>query len=210
MIGIIDTESQNLGSIENCLKFLKIKYRIITNPEQANNCNKIILPGVGSFDSVMSALRKKKFTIKNLQEILSTKKVLAICVGLQILFSNSEEGKKPGINIFKGTIKRLSSIKCKDQIPHVGYNSIKLSNKEKVLSEIFEKDFYFTHSYVVEKNFSKILFNGTYGLTKYGNVEFVSFIKYGNILATQFHPEKSGPAGLNLFKYFYEEKKNNI
>jgi len=210
MIGIIDTESQNLGSIENCLKFLKIKYRIIKNPEQANNCNKIILPGVGSFDSVMSALRKKKFTNKNLQEILSTKKVLAICVGLQILFSNSEEGNKPGINIFKGKIKKLSSIKCKEPIPHVGYNSIILKNKEKYLSKIFEKDFYFTHSYVVEKKSLEKNFNGNYGLTRYGDSEFLSFIKHQNILATQFHPEKSGEAGLNLLKYFYEEKKNNI
>tara|TARA_B110001450_G_scaffold256266_1_gene286082 strand:- start:2652 stop:3284 length:633 start_codon:yes stop_codon:yes gene_type:complete len=210
MIGIIDTESQNLGSIENCLKFLKIKYRIITNPEQANNCNKIILPGVGSFDSVMSALGKKKFTNKNLQEILSTKKVLAICVGLQILFSNSEEGIKPGIDFFKGKIKKLSSIKCKEPIPHVGYNSISLKNKEKYLSKIFEKDFYFTHSYVVEKKSLEKNFNGNYGLTRYGDTEFLSFIKHRNIFATQFHPEKSGEAGLNLLKYFYEEKKNNI
>ena len=210
MIGIIDTESQNLGSIENCLKFLKIKYRIITNPKQANDCYKIILPGVGSFDSVMSALGKKKFTNKNLQEILSTKKVLAICVGLQILFSNSEEGKKTGINFFKGKIKKLSSIKCKEPIPHVGYNSISLKNKEKYLSKIFQKDFYFTHSYVAEKKSLEKNFNGNYGLTRYGDTEFLSFIKHQNIFATQFHPEKSGEAGLNLLKYFYEEKKNNI
>ena len=210
MIGIIDTESQNIGSIENCLKFLKIKYKIVQNIDQANKCDKIILPGVGSFDYVSNSLLKKKFTLNSLKSVILKKKVLAICVGMQILFSKSEEGKKLGLNIFQGKIKRLSSIKCKDQIPHVGYNSIKLSNKEKVLSGIFEKDFYFTHSYVVEKNFSNIPFKGTYGLTKYGNVEFVSFIKYGNILATQFHPEKSGQAGLNLLKYFYEEKKNNI
>jgi len=210
MIGIIDTESQNLGSIENCLKFLKIKYRIITNPEETDNCNKIILPGVGSFDSVMNALEKKKFKIKSLQEILSTKKVLAICVGLQILFSNSEEGKNLGINFFKGKIKKLSSIKCKEPIPHVGYNSINLKNKDKYLSKIFEKDFYFTHSYVAEKKYLEKNFNGNYGLTRYGDTEFISFIKYQNIFATQFHPEKSGDAGLNLLKYFYEEKKNNI
>lgn len=210
MIGIIDTESQNIGSIENCLKFLKIKYELIKEPKKIKKFNKIILPGVGSFDSVTKALKKNKFSENDLKNILQKKNVLAICVGLQILFTSSEEGKNKGINYFKGNIKNLKKIKCKEPVPHVGYNSIKLKEGNQKLSKIFDKDFYFTHSYVLEKKEIDIDFKGNIGTTKYGGVEFVSFIDYKNLIATQFHPEKSGNVGLDLLRYFNEKKKNNF
>tara|TARA_Y100000590_G_C15648530_1_gene987866 strand:- start:428 stop:1084 length:657 start_codon:yes stop_codon:yes gene_type:complete len=210
MIGIIDTESQNIGSIENCLKFLKIKFDIINHPKSIKNYHKIILPGVGSFDAVTNSLKQKNFFKYDLKNIFSKKQILAICVGLQVLFTKSDEGKNKGINFFNGKINSLKKMKCLEPVPHVGYNSIKLSKKNVQLSKILEKDFYFTHSYALEKKIFDNSFRGNYGTTRYGKVEFISLIEYQNILATQFHPEKSGEAGLNLLKYFYEKKKNNF
>ena len=210
MIGIIDTEANNIGSIKNCLDYLKIKSKIIKSPKDLIKIEYIILPGVGSYDTVLQSLRRKNFSKKDLKKIFLKKKVLAICVGMQILFSESEEGKKYGLNFFKGKIKHLKKIRCKNAIPHVGFNSVKLNKYDKIISNIFETDFYFTHSYALDKNEIDKKSKGIFGLTKYGGVEFVSFLTFGNIIATQFHPEKSGISGLKLLKYFYDKKKNNI
>lgn len=210
LIGIIDTEAHNIGSIKNCLNYLKIKSKIIKSPKDLMKIDHVILPGVGAYDAVVESLYHKKFFKEDLKKIFLKKKVLAICVGMQILFSESEEGKKNGLSFFNGKIKHLKKIKCKDAIPHVGFNSIKLNKIHKMISSIFEKDFYFTHTYALDKNEIDKKFNGIYGLTKYGGTEFISFLSFKNIIATQFHPEKSGTSGLKLLKYFYDKKKNNI
>ncbi len=210
MIGIIDTESQNIGSLINCLNHLNIKSSLLKKPEETKTFKKIILPGVGSFDSVMTSLKKKNFSEINLKEILKTKEILAICIGLQILFHKSEEGKHKGINIFekKIKIKNLKNIGCKEPVPHVGYNSVILKNK-KPNDIISNNDYYFTHSYALENNSDNVNFDQI-GLTTYGNIKFISYFVYKNIIATQFHPEKSGLTGLNFLKSFYVKKKNNI
>ena len=210
MIGIIDTESQNIGSLINCLNYLKIKSSLLKKPEETKRFKKIILPGVGSFDSVITSLKKKKFDETILKEILRTKEVLAICIGLQILFYKSEEGKHKGINIFekKIKVKDLKNIGCKGPVPHVGFNSVILKNK-KPNDIISNNDYYFTHSYALENNLNTINFDQI-GLTTYGNIKFISYFVYKNIIATQFHPEKSGLTGLNFLKNFYVKKKNNI
>ncbi len=203
MIGVINTESQNIGSIINCLKYLNIDSSIIENQSQLKRFKKIILPGVGSFDSVMEALENKKFLDKDFNKILLSKKVLAICIGMQILFASSEEGKKKGLNLFnnKLKIKHLSTIGCKGPTPHVGFNSVAIKKKNNEINKIFDKDYYFTHSYGLnykEKNFNF----DQLGVTKYNNSTFVTYFSYKNIIATQFHPEKSGLAGLRLLSYF--------
>ena len=132
MIGIIDTESQNIGSIQNCLKYLKIEHSLIKSQNQLKKYKKIILPGVGSFDSVMNALESKNFLNDDFKKELLKKKVLAICIGIQILFGSSEEGKKKGLNLFGNNlkIKNLKNLGCKGPIPHVGFNSISLKKKK--------------------------------------------------------------------------------
>ena len=165
---------------------------------------------MGSFDSVMLSLKKKKFNEDKLKEILKTKKILAICIGLQILFYRSEEGKYKGLNIFENKIKikNLKNIGCKGPVPHVGFNKVFLKNK-KNNDVIDNNDFYFTHSYALEINKITNKFDQI-GLSKYQNIKFVSFFEHKNITATQFHPEKSGLTGLNLLKNFYVKKKNNF
>lgn len=191
MIGIIDTEAKNIGSLQNCLKFLGKKTTIINNIKSLKKVDKIILPGVGSFDTIMKSLKKKGFYGDKFKKDLKKKKlVLGICVGMQVLFECSEEGKLPGLNIFKGRFKNISKLsKKKIKVPHVGFNEVKSESLNK-------HDYYFIHSYALKidkaNTFDEI------GTTKYEDFNFISYLKKDNIVAVQFHPEKSGVTGLNF------------
>ena len=210
MIGIVNTGAQNIGSIKNCLNFLKIKFEVINSSNEIKNFHShIILPGVGNFESVIKYLKKNNFKINELRQKLLKKKVFAICVGMQILFENSEESKMPGLKIFPGSFKNLKTIGCKGKIPHIGFNKINTNINGK-LEKLFKKDFYFVHSYALDQ--FKIETKSKYfvGKTLYGKINFVSLLITKNIISTQFHPEKSGNTGLKLFKYFYGQKKSYI
>ena len=193
MIGIIDTGSKNIGSILNCLKYLKIKNKLIQNPKELNQkITHIILPGVGNFQNVVETLKFKGFEKKKLKKIIDEKKTLAICVGMQILFSSSEESKVLGIDYFSGKIKNLKKIGCKSLIPHIGFNSTNIKTNHN-LNFVKEKDFYFVHSFALgEINKKKITKNCIVGKTFHGGSNFVSLMITSNLIATQFHPEKSG------------------
>ena len=210
MIGIIDTGAKNIGSILNSLNYLKIPNKIIQNQKDiSKKITHIILPGVGNFESVMQYLKKNNFTNEKLIKIINEKKILAICVGFQILFTSSDEAKFSGIGYFNGKIRDLKKTRCKGSIPHVGFNSVKISvNKE--LDFIKEKDFYFVHSYVLPIDSFKKHKDCIIGVTSHGKVKFISMIVSSNIIATQFHPEKSGVSGIKLFEYFYGKKKSYI
>tara|TARA_B110000495_G_C22899260_1_gene524715 strand:+ start:441 stop:1058 length:618 start_codon:yes stop_codon:yes gene_type:complete len=205
MLGIVKTSSQNLRSIINCLDFLNIKSNIIDDIDQINDYEKIILPGVGSFDPVVKSIKKIGINSDIIKNILNKKKVLAICIGLQLLCKNSEEGAEPGLGIIKSKVMHLKNLECKLPIPHVGFNNVLLKKNDSDLDYILKNKFYFTHSYGVDlTNFNLKDFDN-YGVTNYGKSSFVSLIKYNKSIATQFHPEKSGKAGLNLIKYFYDQ-----
>lgn len=209
MIGIINTESQNIGSIINCLQYLKIKFKLINKIEELQKVKLIILPGVGSFDFVIKNLKKKKLYGKKFIKEISKKKVIAICVGLQILFKKSDEGKLLGLNILEDIpVKRLDKIGLVGPLPHVGFNKVKLIKGNKEQKRILNNDFYFVHSFGVSSKHYKFL--DAYAITEYEGCKIVSFLKYKNFLAVQFHPEKSGNRGLKFFKYFCDEKKNNF
>ena len=211
MIGIIDTGSKNIGSILNCLKHLKIENKIIKNINEIDKkISHIILPGVGNFQNVVQTLFSNNFKKKKLIEIINKKKTLAICVGMQILFNKSEESNISGLNYFTGEVKSLKNLKCKDTIPHIGFNSIKISKKIN-LNFLKKRDFYFVHSFALNKiDLVKTNKEFIIGKTSHGNVDFISLILTTNLIATQFHPEKSGNSGIELFKYFYGKKKSYI
>ena len=126
------------------------------------------------------------------------------------MFRNSDEGKLKGIGVYNQKVTNLKKIQKDLIVPHVGYNSIIVNILNSQLKNILNSDFYFTHSYAVK--YSKNILNeeSIVGHTKYGKTKFISFIEDKNILATQFHPEKSGKPGLDLISYFYEKKKNNF
>lgn len=199
-IKILNTEFANFGSIKNLLNQIGYKSELINNVDNLQN-EKIIIPGVGNFAKIMSVLKNRKLVDK-LSNLLKNNenKFFCICVGMQILFQKSEEGNEKGLGILEGKFKKFNLKQLR--VPHQGWNYIKTNNfKEKSLKNILNKRFYFSHSFYIE---SGAITNFDYNLTNY-EVDFVSMIKSKNILATQFHPEKSHSQGIELFKYFCDE-----
>jgi len=193
MIGIVDYGAGNILSVKKALEYLGIDCKIIESETDFKEVEKIILPGVGAFQS---AIQKLKFTgihgiIKNW--LLSNKPFLGICLGMQLLFEESEESKDAeGFGIFKGKVIRFSNKK----VPQIGWNQVATTQASKIMKGIKRSSFfYFLHGYFVQPQDDDIVV----GITEYG-VVYPSVIEKGNIYAVQFHPEKSGEVGLKLIK----------
>lgn len=198
MIAIIDYGAGNLQSVKKAFDFIGAESVITDNPETINACDKILLPGVGSFGDAMDSMTKKGLVDTVKQNAMSGKPFLGICLGLQLLFEESEEspGVK-GLGIFKGKIKKFSpDIGLK--IPHIGWNSLEIKQKDTLFKDIPENSYvYFVHSYYLHAEDE----NEIATVTNYG-IDFHSAVGKDNIFATQFHPEKSGDVGLQILRNF--------
>lgn len=203
MIGIIDYGSGNVQAIATIYKNLNINYQLIKKPEDLKKANKLILPGVGSFDATMEQLfvsgLKEELNKLVLQEKIP---ILGICVGLQVMGTGSEEGKLPGLGWIPGKVKKFdkSKIEIKPKLPHMGWNVINDVRKHPLFKDIdSDFGFYFIHSFYFEcENHENILSTSYYG------GEFTSSIYDNHIIGTQFHPEKSHGNGVLLLKNFAE------
>ncbi|HQH42321.1 MAG TPA: imidazole glycerol phosphate synthase subunit HisF [Syntrophorhabdaceae bacterium] len=195
-VTLLDYGAGNVRSVANAIEHLGFKVHFVESPSDIKNAEKLIFPGVGSFGEMMKTLKKRDF-IEPLREYLgSGRPYLGICLGLQALFEGSEESPDvPGIGFLKGRVRRL---KTDLSIPHIGWNNIK-PRKPSILFDSLKGDehLYFVHSYVVEPSDKSVILTKT----DYGE-EFVSSIQVGNVIATQFHPEKSGEVGLRMLKNF--------
>jgi len=202
MITIVDYGMGNLGSIKNMFKYIGVEATIESDVDKIKNAAKILLPGVGSFDTAM-----KKINESELKEVLNEKvlkekvPVLGICLGMQLLTNSSEEGGLAGLGwIDAKTMSFKNSIEKRYRIPHMGWNIVKSLN-ESLLTQGFEEfeetRFYFVHSYFVKVKDEK----NSILKTNYG-VEFDSAIQKDNIYGAQFHPEKSHKFGMKLFENF--------
>ncbi|MDD4594864.1 MAG: imidazole glycerol phosphate synthase subunit HisH [Methanobacteriaceae archaeon] len=198
MITIIDYNSGNLRSIHNGFAKIGYKAEITNNPEKIADSEFLVLPGVGAFGSVMKNIEPFKDLIY--EHINNDKPFLGICLGLQILLSCSEEavGIK-GLNIFKGSVNRIPEGR---KIPHMGWNKLNVIKNCPILEGVDGKYFYFVHSYHANPEDEKIVSS----ITDYG-VNLVASLSNNNCFATQFHPEKSGVAGLKILKNFVNLKK---
>ena len=203
-IAVIDYGMGNLRSVSKALETVGAETEVTKNPEIIARAKGIVLPGVGAFSSGMENLKKLNIIPALFETFKKKKPFLGICLGLQLLFSESEEyGVHRGLDIIKGKIKRFNgSLK----VPHMGWNQVKTSSQKsevrKEKTEIFEgipdnSYFYFVHSYYVEPEDK----NDILATTDYG-IEFVSAIQRDNIFGVQFHPEKSGDIGLQFLKNF--------
>lgn len=197
VIAIVDYGMGNLPNVERALKLYTDNVVITSEAAVIKKADKIILPGVGAFGDAMRNIDRL-----GLREILveasKTKPFLGICLGMQLVFETSEEDlNEKGLGIVKGSVKKFKPMGLK--VPEIGWNSIKKPFESKILSGISEGSyFYFVHSYhvVPEEDVAA-------GITNYG-YDFVSVIEKGNIMATQFHPEKSHDEGLKILKNFVE------
>ena len=201
VLGLIDGQSGNIGSIKKAIKDLinekPYQLKIIQGNFNPNNFDKIILPGQGAYATLISNLKKLKIIRPLKQYLDDNKSYLGICVGMQILSDEGHEDQiTKGLEIISGKIKKFSNKKL--IIPHMGWNTISVNKADPIVKKnLNEKDFYFVHSYIYENiNKENIL-----GLTTYGK-NFPSIINKGNIYGVQFHPEKSHKNGLKLIKNF--------
>ncbi len=205
MIGLIDYGSGNIHAISNIYHRLNIPYFISKDHKELEKADKLILPGVGDFDETMRLFNKTG--LKSIMDDLVINKgkpILGVCVGMQVMGLNSEEGNEPGLGWINGEVKSLaiSELKFKPKLPHMGWNSIELSQKTELLKNVnLEKGFYFLHSYYFSCNDP----NDILTYTEYG-IRFASAINHKNIFGCQFHPEKSHQNGIGIFKNFAELK----
>jgi glutamine amidotransferase len=201
-IGIINYGMGNIRSVENAVKKLNFNVSIVKDPEDINNVDKLILPGVGSFKEAMKLLNTGNWIEKiNFNVIQKKKPIFGICLGMQLFGSSSEEfGFTKGFNFIDGEIKSLKNIGCINNLPQIGWNSIKKKNEHIFMNGIPDNtDFYFVNSFAFKpKDTSNIISETDYG------VKFCSVIAKDNIFGTQFHPEKSSKAGNQLLKNFLD------
>ena len=190
----------NIHSVTNSLKSLGEEILLIKNIYQSNDCKALILPGVGSFDPAMINLKDKDLIIHIKNWISSGKSLLGICLGLQLLFESSDEGSLSGLGLVKGQIKKIPKI-SDQRSPHVGWCKL---NKTKQNTFIREGELnnwvYFVHSYhAVPKDSNIIAAN-----VNYGSEKLTAIIENDNLLACQFHPEKSGKTGEKFLRRWLE------
>ncbi len=197
MIAIVDYGMGNLRSVEKGFLKVGVDARIVSETLAIENSRGVVLPGVGAFKDCIRNLRDANLTEAIVRSIEKGKPYLGICLGLQVLFSESEEfGHCKGFDILKGKVIRFTEAGLK--VPHMGWNTVKILRQSPILQGIPDESyFYFVHSYyVVPKEYG---INAT--TTVYGN-EFTSMVWKDNIFASQFHPEKSQLLGLRILKGF--------
>ncbi len=197
MIAIIDYGMGNLRSVEKGFLKVGVDVRVTNRPEVVEKADGVVLPGVGAFKDCMQELSNLKLIDTVVDTIEKGKPYLGICLGLQILFSESEEfGKCRGLGIFKGKVVRFENGDLK--IPQMGWNELTIKQNNPLLSGIPDKSyFYFVHSYYVAPGDDSVILTST----DYG-IEFTSAVCRDNIFAVQFHPEKSQTLGLKLLENF--------
>ncbi len=198
MITIIDYKSGNLKSISNGFKKIGEEFQITDDVEIISNADHLVLPGVGAFGSAMENLESFRDVIN--EHVNDDKPFLGICLGQQVLMGQSEESPNvEGLNLFKGHCEFLpEGVK----IPHMGWNRLDVVKKSPILEGVDKEYFYFVHSYHVIPDDDDIIA----GTCDYG-IDVIASLSQNNLFSTQFHPEKSGKAGLKILKNFVNIKE---
>ncbi len=207
MLIVVDYKCGNIGSICNMLKKVGAgEVRVSSSPADIAAASRLILPGVGSFDAGMTALRKGNLESALNEKVLERRTpILGICLGMQLLFEGSEEGVEPGLGWVKGVNKRFdlpSGGRLK--VPHMGWNTVEPAPGSRMFAgQPEEFGFYFVHSYYAKCDNESVVA----GWTRHG-VRFAAAVEQGNIWGVQFHPEKSHRHGMQLLKNFLETTGN--
>ncbi len=205
MIAVVDYGMGNLRSVAKALETAGAVVEVTDEADKIKEAAAVVLPGVGAFEEAIQGLKQRGLIQPIVQSIQEGKPFLGICLGLHLLFTESEEGgHHKGLEILKGKVKRFSQ---RVKIPHIGWNRVKKCAPAGQLSAVLkevpdESYFYFDHSYYVEPEDETIVAT----TTEYG-VRFASTVVQGDIFACQYHPEKSQRLGLKLLRGFIEASK---
>lgn len=209
MLGIIDYNAGNIKSVERALSYLKAPYLLSKNPLELEKCDKLLFPGVGDATFAMKQLKATGFDSFIKEKTAANVPLFGICLGSQIIFEYSEEGDVECLGLLKGKIRHFEKLFAESKIPeseisslkipHMGWNNLDFSNGSSFIFDGVDKnaDFYFVHSYVIQPKDSSII----KATADYG-IKVPSCVQKDNIIATQFHPEKSGESGLKLLENF--------
>ena len=201
MIAVIDYGVGNLFSLTSSLDMIGAECIVTSDAEEIKKADKILLPGVGAFSDAKEKLHSAGLDKLIVDEVRSGKKILGICLGMQMLFERSfEYGEHSGLGLLSGSVVAMEGrIPCELKIPHIGWNSLKIKKEHPIFKYTKEGDFvYFVHSYYAEGCDVSLL-----ATTEYGE-ELTAAVAYENIAGMQFHPEKSGEAGLSILRAFAE------
>lgn len=198
MIAIIDYGVGNLRSVQKGLEKVGQQARIVQGPDEIREAGGVVLPGVGAFADAMKSLEERGLTGVIKEVAASGKPFLGICLGMQLLFEESEEGERvPGLALLKGRVRRLPpGLK----VPHMGWNQVEVARPAPIIRGVQDGSaFYFVHSYYVDPLETDVITTWT----EYG-IKFASIVAKNNIFGIQFHPEKSSNLGLHILKNFGE------
>ena len=193
MIAIIDYGAGNLRSIRRALEADGAETVVTSEPDAVRSADRVVLPGVGNAGTAMERLHELGMVDAIKELVDAGTPLLGVCLGMQLLFGDQEEGPTVGLNVMQGNARKLPS---DQKIPHIGWNTVVFADHSP-LADLGEASFYFVHSYVVyPTDVTDIA-----GTTNYG-IGFPSVVIRDNVWGTQFHPEKSGDSGLHLLKYW--------
>ena len=200
MIAIVDYDAGNIKSVEKAVDYLGEKWILTRDPEKILNSDKVILPGVGAFGDAMKRLESYGLVPVLKQAASENIPFLGICLGLQLIFEDSDESEGiAGLGILKGHIRRIPAGEYR-KIPHRGWNSLELKNEGRLFKGIPDGSYvYFVHSYYLEAADRSIV-----KAVKHYNTQIDASVEKGNVFACQFHPEKSSTVGLGILRNFLE------
>lgn len=199
MIGVVNYGLGNVHAFLDCYRILGHSVTEVSSPQQLLNCSKLILPGVGSFDTAMQRLNDSGLR-EPLDELTHSGAVdvLGVCVGLQMLFAKSDEGAESGLGWIPGeTHKLMAHSTLRKRVPHMGWNTIEIQQESPLFDQLQHSSFYFLHSYFVDPIDSETIL----ATCEYGD-SFTVAVRSRNIWGVQFHPEKSHRSGLQLLRNF--------
>jgi glutamine amidotransferase len=198
MITVVDYKLNNLRSIENTLRRLGHDVEVTSNPDKVRAASKLILPGVGAFRDAMDNLTEFGLVEPFIEKVRSGTPTLGICLGMHLLFTESEEfGLHRGLDLLPGRVRRIPE---GVHVPHMGWNQLRVRQDDRFLKGVEAGSFvYFVHSYYAEPASDAI----TLASVDHG-INFAAIVHQNNIWATQFHPEKSQKVGLQLLKNFVD------
>ncbi len=196
-ISIVDYQAGNVRSVQKAIEAVGAQARITGDPEDIARSDALVFPGQGACDSSMRRLRERGLVEPIRDFIMGGRPFLGVCLGLQLLLEDSNEGSEPCLGVLPGRVRRLPP---GTKVPHMGWNEVSLRGDHPVFAGVPSGSyFYFVHSYYADPEDESVVL----GTTSYG-LDFCSAAAWDNVVAVQFHPEKSGDLGLRIYRQFID------